>query len=79
MAIHPYELNLVKEFLNYHGPVYESVLPVKSVEIAEDCISNEYLFFSYLKQGFQVNCSTFFKGSYFRVRYFNYKEGEYWP
>ncbi len=79
MTIQARELNLVKEYLNYHGPIYESFLPKKSVEIADNCISNEYLFYSYMRQGFQVNCSEFFTGSYFRVRYFNYKEGEYWP
>ena len=67
-------------YLNYSGYISESSpKPLQSVEISQDCISNSYLFYQYLKQGFLVNQSPFFRGSYFRVRYYNYEDGKYWP
>ncbi|MFX0182153.1 MAG: hypothetical protein ACFE95_03630 [Candidatus Hodarchaeota archaeon] len=79
-------LQKVMEFLNYYGPICRDLnkntildLPKQSVELVQDCVSEVFLFYSYLKQGFLVNSSPFFKNSYFRVRYFNYDEGKYWP
>jgi hypothetical protein len=82
------DLSLQKatEFLNYFGPICRDLkknikvdFPRQSVELVQDCVSEVFLFYSYLKQGFLVNSSPFFKDSYFRVRYFNYSEGKYWP
>ena len=52
---------------------------IASVELRSGCISEMYLFYYYMKQGFLVNRSPAFKQSYFRVRYFNYVDGQYWP
>jgi len=79
-------------FLNYNGPLIENLNEIKrkdnqlithntiaSVEVRSGCISEKYLFYYYLKQGFLVNHSPAFKQSYFRVRYFNYDDAKYWP
>ncbi|MFX0173729.1 MAG: hypothetical protein ACFE9L_17745 [Candidatus Hodarchaeota archaeon] len=82
------DLSLQKamEYLNYYGPICWDLrentkidIPIESVELVQDCVSEVFLFYSYLKQGFLVNTSPFFKDSYFRVRYFNYDAGKYWP
>ncbi|MHA1972304.1 MAG: hypothetical protein ACTSW1_04890 [Candidatus Hodarchaeales archaeon] len=76
----PRPLYKIMNYLNYSGPISDSnEQPVQSVEIEQGCISQEFLFYQFLKQGFLVNLSPFFKGSYFRVRYYNYSEGKYWP
>ena len=73
-------LHVVMSYLNYSGTIKEpEIIPKKSVEIASNCVSENYLFYNYLKQGFMVHLSPFFQRSYFRVRYFNYQEGKYWP
>ncbi|MHA1214223.1 MAG: hypothetical protein ACTSPG_02940 [Candidatus Hodarchaeales archaeon] len=70
----------IMTYLNYSGPISDSnKQSVQSVEIAQGCVSQDYLFYQFLKQGFLVNLSPFFQGSYFRVRYYNYPEGKYWP
>jgi len=80
MEIKTIPLHQIMSYLNYSGPIQEKQeLSFPSVEIAQGCNSEYYLFFNYLKQGFQVNISPFFTGTYFRVRYFNYNDGKYWP
>ncbi|MCK4848326.1 MAG: hypothetical protein KAT16_04815 [Candidatus Heimdallarchaeota archaeon] len=73
-------LHVVMSYLNYSGTIIDTgMIPKKSVEISSACVSDNYLFYNYLKQGFLVHLSPFFQRSYFRVRYFNYQEGKYWP
>jgi hypothetical protein len=73
-------LHVIMSYLNYSGTIIEPEnTQKKSVEIAQDCVSGNYLFYNFLKQGFMVHISPFFQRSYFRVRYFNYQEGKYWP
>ncbi|MFX0051084.1 MAG: hypothetical protein ACFFAJ_17280 [Candidatus Hodarchaeota archaeon] len=86
MQVQDLSLQKAMEFLNYYGPICSDLnekvknkKPRQSVELVQDCVSEIFLFYSYLKQGFLVNSSPFFKDSYFRVRYFNYDEGKYWP
>ncbi len=79
MSLKSLPIHAVLDYLNYSGPIMNNLRPLKSVEIAQNCVSENYLFYHYLKQGFLVNISLFFKGSYFRVRYHNYLEGQYWP
>ncbi len=81
--IHPYELDSLIGKKNTdtsesrEKKLSSSIIP--SVEIKAGCKSEGYLFYRFLKQGFVVSHSTFFGGTHFRVRYFNYPEGAYWP
>jgi hypothetical protein len=86
MQVQDLSLQKAMEFLNYYFLICSDLnknarinKPRQSVELVQDCVSEVFLFYSYLKQGFLVNSSPFFKDSYFRVRYFNYDEGKYWP
>ncbi len=79
MTIETTPLHLVMSYLNYSGPILEGFHPIKSVEITQNCVSDDYLFFHFMKQGFLVNFSPFFRGFFFRVRYYNYADGRFWP
>jgi len=92
MSSNPSIIQQTIAFLNYNGPLNENLNEIKgkdkqqitqntiaSVELRSGCISEMYLFYSYMKQGFLVNRSPAFQQSYFRVRYFNYVDGQYWP
>ncbi len=78
--IHPYEMDLLiskDETKSREKNQSPSIVP--NVEIKQGCRSEGYLFYHYMKQGFVVSHSSFFGGTHFRVRYFNYPEGAYWP
>jgi hypothetical protein len=79
MLSNPLPIQAIMDYLKYAGPIMNNLKPRKSVEITQNCVSENYLFYHFLKQGFLVNISSFFDGSYFRVRYHNYLEGQYWP
>ena len=92
MLVNPSIILQTIAFLNYNGPLNENLNEIKgkdnplitqntiaSVELRSGCISEKYLFYYYMKQGFLVNLSSAFQQSYFRVRYFNYDDAKYWP